>query len=98
MKNSYSKQLQMQKQMYRAGCNDGVHLMSAVFLIALDNVAKEMFEDSVVSDLLRNTETEAQRVYNEVMDSVPRHEESDMAEILAYYTEEIRKRRGMDEN
>lgn len=97
MKNSYSKQLQMLKQRYNDGVYDGFQLMCLIFLIAEDNVAKVMFADRTVKKLLKDTETEAQRIYDEVMASVKTGEQKDMAEILEYYSEEIRKRREMDE-
>ena len=96
MKNAYVKTLQKQKDKFSEGVKSGCELMCLVFLIALDNVAKTMFADRTVARLLKNTEEESQRVYDEVMDSVERGEHKDMSEMLIYYAEEIRRRRQMD--
>lgn len=96
MKNAYMKEVNRQKEKFNEGVKSGCELMCLVFLISLDNVAKTMFADRTVERLLRNVETESQRVYDEVMDSVERGEHKDMSEMLIYYTNEIRKRRNMD--
>ncbi len=98
MKNNYARELRERRKAFNEGVSSGCSLMCAVFLVALDNTAKTMFADSTVSKLLKKTEAESQRVFDEVMDSARKHEEEDMATILTYYTEKIRKERNMDED
>ena len=81
----------------RNGVSNGVQFMGGLILIALNNVADEYLEDDKIGQFLKDAEKETNRIYQQVLESVPSGEITEMAERIAYYVEEIRKKRGMDE-
>ena len=82
----------------RNGVSNGIEFMGGVILITLNNIAEEYMDEDKVSPFLKETEQELNRIYKEVMDSVPSGEIDEMAEKIVYHVQDIRRKRGMDES
>ena len=92
MKNALANRLLDAK---RNGVKQGEYLMSQICLLALENTLTE-WDIPVADSFYGAVEKEMQRIYAEVLASVPSGEITEMAERLTYYVDEIRKRRKMD--
>ena len=82
----------------RNGVSNGVQFMGGIVLIALNNIADEYIYEGIIGEFLKDAEKETNRIYQQVLDSVPSGEITEMAERIAFYVEDIRKRRGMDDD
>ena len=85
------------KKARQGGVSDGVEFMAGVLLITLNNVADEYIAEEKLGEFFRTTEAEMNRVYSEVMKSVPSGDVDEMAEKIVYHVREIRKKWGMDD-
>lgn len=80
----------------RKGVNEGLFLAAQIALLAMENTISEK-EMEVDESFFRDVETEMNRIYEEVLASVPSGEVTEMAEKVDYYVNEIRERRHMDD-
>lgn len=94
MKNNLAKLLNNARQ---KGVTQGIEFLSGIMLIAMNNIADEYLEEKKIDAFFKETEKELNRVYQEVLTSVPSGEIDEMAEKIVYYVDTIRKKRGMDE-
>ena len=85
------------RQARRSGVRDGVDMMLGLFLICADNIAPDYMDDERVGEFLKDLEEDLNRVYGEVLGSVPEGDVEEMAERIVGYCERIRRERGMDE-
>ena len=93
MKNALASKLLQAK---RQGCEEGLYLMSAICLIALEN-AVHAHDLQVEDSFFQEVEKDMQNIFREVVKSVPSGDAREMSDRLAYYVDEIRRKRGMDE-
>lgn len=92
MKNRLANQLREAK---RKGVEQGMMLISQICLIALENTVNA-WDIPVGDKFFRDVEEDMNRIYKEVIASVPSGEVTEMAERLSFYVDEIRERREMD--
>ena len=64
----------------RVGVNHGIEFMAGLILLALNNVADDYIEEKRLNAFFKDTEKELNRLYQEVINSVPFGEVTEMAE------------------
>lgn len=85
------------KDAKRKGIEQGMDLVLGIVLVSLENVLPDHLEDEEVGKTMREIEADVNRVYKEVLESVPSGEIDEMAERICFYVDRIRAKRGMDE-
>lgn len=82
----------------KQGVSQGIDFMAGVVMLAMANVVPDYLRDeNDMAKLMRETEAEINRIYKEVLESVPHGEIDEMAERIAWYVQENRRKWRMDD-
>lgn len=80
----------------KQGVSQGMDFMAGILFLALNNLIEDYVEAGKRGEFMRETEKEMNRIYSEVLDSVPNGEIDEMAERIVFYVEQYRKKWEMD--